>query len=300
MNRPQLLLTSLLSLPLLLSAPARADKDLAAGHVFKDCPACPEMVVLPAGSFVMGAPDDEVGRQPDEGPLHKVTFDTPFAVSRFHITVEEWAAYARDAGVVLKDGDTRPGRECVAGKPRYPQTPRHPAVCVDFDDAKSYIEWLSRRTGKPYGMLSEAQWEYAARAGSSGPFPFPFDEPGVYTIHRHANTYGEEDGFSHVAPVGRFPPNAFGLYDMHGNVHEWLADCFHRDYLGAPGDGSAWLSENEGQCDYRQIRGNDWIEPPIFSRSGNRNNREPYVRGDWIGFRIVLPLQASAPRGTEP
>ena len=142
-------------------------------------------------------------------------------------------------------------------------------------------------------MLSEAQWEYAARAGSTGPFPFPFDAPGEYTIHRHANTYGAEDGFTHVAPVGSFPPNAFGVYDMHGNVHEWLVDCFHRDYVGAPDDGSAWLKENGGQCEYRQIRGNDWIEPPIFSRSGNRNSREPDIRGDWIGFRVVLPLPAS-------
>ncbi|UHH00387.1 dihydropyoverdine dehydrogenase [Pseudomonas sp. 7-41] len=257
------------------------------GKVFKDCKDCPEMVVLPAGTFTMGTPDDEVGREPDEGPMHAVTFAKPFAMSRFQITAGEWDSYIRQTGVKIADGDTRPGRECIASKPRYPQSPRQPAVCMDMDDIKHYVAWLSKKTGQPYHMVSEAQREYAARAGSSGPFPFPFDEGKGYSIAEHANTYGPADGYSFSSPAGSYPPNAFGMYDMHGNVYERVADCEHPNYIGAPTDGSAWAEPN---CESFQIRGNDWGEAPVFSRSGNRNNIYPQTRGDWIGFRVVRDL----------
>ncbi|NMX52802.1 formylglycine-generating enzyme family protein [Pseudomonas veronii] len=257
------------------------------GKVFKDCKDCPEMVVLPAGTFTMGTPDDEVGREPDEGPMHAVTFAKPFAMSRFQITAGEWDSYIRQTGVKIADGDTRPGRECIASKPRYPQSPRQPAVCMDMDDIKHYVAWLSKKTGQPYHMVSEAQREYAARAGSSGPFPFPFDEGKGYSIAEHANTYGPADGYSFSSPAGSYPPNAFGMYDMHGNVYERVADCEHPNYIGAPTDGSAWVEPN---CESFQIRGNDWGEAPVFSRSGNRNNIYPQTRGDWIGFRVVRDL----------
>ena len=245
------------------------------------------MVVLPAGTFTMGTPDDEVGREPDEGPMHAVTFAKPFAMSRFQITAGEWDSYIRQTGVKIADGDTRPGRECIASKPRYPQSPRQPAVCMDMDDIKHYVAWLSKKTGQPYHMVSEAQREYAARAGSSGPFPFPFDEGKGYSIAEHANTYGPADGYSFSSPAGSYPPNAFGMYDMHGNVYERVADCEHPNYIGAPTDGSAWMEPN---CESYQIRGNDWGEAPVFSRSGNRNNIYPQTRGDWIGFRVVRDL----------
>ena len=257
------------------------------GKVFKDCKDCPEMVVLPAGTFTMGTPDDEVGREPDEGPMHAVTFAKPFAMSRFQITAGEWDSYIRQTGVKIADGDTRPGRECIASKPRYPQSPRQPAVCMDMDDIKHYVAWLSKKTGQPYHMVSEAQREYAARAGSSGPFPFPFDEGKGYSIAEHANTYGPADGYGFSSPAGSYPPNAFGMYDMHGNVYERVADCEHPNYIGAPTDGSAWVEPN---CESYQIRGNDWGEAPVFSRSGNRNNIYPQTRGDWIGFRVVRDL----------
>ena len=257
------------------------------GKVFKDCKDCPEMVVLPAGTFTMGTPDDEVGREPDEGPMHEVTFAKPFAMSRFHITAGEWDSYVRQTGVKIADGDTRPGRECKAGIPRYEYTARHPAVCMDLEEATAYVAWLSKKTGQSYHMVSEAQREYAARAGSSGPFPFPFDEGKGYSIAEHANTYGPADGYSFSSPAGSYPPNAFGMYDMHGNVYERVADCEHPNYVGAPTDGSAWVEPN---CESYQIRGNDWGEAPVFSRSGNRNNIYPQTRGDWIGFRVVRDL----------
>lgn len=159
---------------------------------------------------------------------------------------------------------------------------------MDFNDAKDYVAWLSRKTGKNYRMVSEATREYAARAGSTGPFPFPMDEGKAYSIAKHANTYGPADGYSFTSPAGSYAPNAFGVYDMHGNVYEFVADCKHPDYVGAPTDGSAWIKDST--CQLRQIRGNDWGEAPVFSRSGNRNDIYPQTRGDWIGFRVERDL----------
>ena len=159
-----------------IPALAQANPPAPPGTVFKDCKHCPEMVVLPVGSFVMGTPQDEVGREPDEGPMHIVTFSKPIAISRFQITAGEFDAYIKETGVTIADGDDRPGRACIASKPRYPQGPRQPAVCMDFNDVKNYVSWISKKTAKPYRMVSEATREYAARAGSTGPFPFPMDE----------------------------------------------------------------------------------------------------------------------------
>ncbi|WP_030131476.1 formylglycine-generating enzyme family protein [Pseudomonas sp. QTF5] len=266
---------------------AQAAASAPPGKIFKDCKDCPEMVVLPTGTFTMGTPDNEVGREPDEGPLHPVTFAKPLAISRFQVLAGEWDAYLRDTGYVMPDGDTRPGRECKAGVPRYERTARHPAVCMDFPEVNAYVTWLSKKTGKHYRLVSESLREYAARAGSSGPFPFPFDEGKEYSIAKHANTYGAADGYNFTSTAGTFPANAFGVYDMHGNVYEWTADCYNENYVGAPSDGSAWLT---GDCKARRIRGNDWGEAPVFSRSGNRNATYPDTRGDWIGFRVARDL----------
>lgn len=280
-------LTLLAVLGSALSGLAQAYTAPLPGKVFKDCRNCPEMVVLPAGTFTMGTPDDEVGREPDEGPMHEVKFDKPFAMSRYQITAGEWNQYMKETGITLPDGDTRPGRACTNGKPSYPQGPRQPAVCMNFAEVSAYVAWLSMKTGQHYHIVSEAQREYAARAGSTGAFPFPFDPGTEYSIATHANTYGPTDGYSYSSPVGSYPANAFGLYDMHGNVYEWIADCYHPDYVGAPTDGSAWTEPN---CDTLRIRGNDWGEAPVFSRSGNRNDIDPQTRGDWIGFRVVRNL----------
>lgn len=279
---PALALAAAALLPLGAQAAA-----IAPGKVFKDCKDCPEMVVLPAGTFTMGTPEDEVGHEPDESPQHPVTFAHPVAISRFQVLAGEWNAYLRDTGYVMPDGDDRPGRECKAGIPRYEYTARHPAVCMDLEEARAYVAWLSKKSGKSYRLVSESLREYAARAGSSGPFPFPFDEGKEYSIARHANTYGAADGYNFTSPAGRFPANAFGVYDMHGNVYEWTADCYTENYVGAPSDGSAWLTED---CKVQRLRGNDWGEAPVFSRSGNRNAAYADARGDWLGFRVARDL----------
>lgn len=257
------------------------------GQVFRDCKECPEMVVVPAGRFVMGAPESEVGREPDEGPQHEVTFARPFAVGKFQVLAGEWEAYRRASGAHIGDGDPKDAPQCKAGRPAYKQSPRQPAVCMDWEEARGYVAWLARTTGKSYRLLSEAEREYAARAGSEGPFPFPFDAEGSYDIARHANTYGAADGYNYTSPAGAFPANAFGLHDLHGNVWEWVEDCVNRSYDGAPADGGAWLS---GECDLRMIRGNDWSSAPVFSRSANRNHTIPEDRADWLGFRVARDL----------
>ena len=271
----------------LLPGTALATAPQPPGKVFKDCKDCPQMVVLPAGTFTMGTPDDEVGHEPDESPLHPVTFAQPVAISRFQVLKGEWDAYLRDTGYRMPDGDERPGRECKAGIPRYEYGARHPAVCMDFAEANAYVAWLSKKTGQQYRLVSEALREYAARAGSSGPFPFPFDEGKAYSIAKHANTYGAADGYNFTSPAGTFPANAFGVFDAHGNVYEWTADCYHPDYSGVPADGRPWTQEN---CERQVMRGNDWGEAPIFSRSGNRNSSWPTSKGDWLGFRVVRDL----------
>ncbi|UFQ02123.1 dihydropyoverdine dehydrogenase [Pseudomonas fitomaticsae] len=294
---PRFALKSLSALTLaacLLPTTAQAATPPAPGKVFKDCKDCPEMVVLPTGTFTMGTPEDEVGREPDEGPMHPVTFAKPLAISRFQVLKGEWFAYLKDTGYVMPDGDTRPGRACKAGIPDYAgsdprkhYTDKHPAVCMDFAEANAYVAWLSKKTGKQYRLVSESLREYAARGGTTGPFPFPFDEGKEYSIAKHANTYGAADGYNFTAPAGSFPPNAFGVYDMHDNVYEWTADCYNENYEGAPSDGSAWET---GKCQFKRIRGNDWGEAPVFSRSGNRNALVPTERGDWIGFRVARDM----------
>ena len=190
---PALMLTALAAG--LLPGAAQAATPPAPGKVFKDCKDCPEMVVLPTGTFTMGTPEDEVGREPDEGPMHPVTFAKPLAISRFQILRGEWDAYLKDSGYKMPDGDTRPGRACKAGIPDYQgsdprkqYTDKHPAVCMDFPEVEAYVAWLSKKTGQQYRLVSESLREYAARAGSTGPFPFPFDEGKEYSIAKHANT----------------------------------------------------------------------------------------------------------------
>ncbi len=214
------------------TAPAFADEAKKPGTVFKDCKDCPEMVVLPAGSFTMGTPDDEVGRQPDEGPLHDVTFAKPFAISRYQITAGELDAYLKATGVKLADGDARRPRmhRRQAALPARPS----PAGGVRRLQRREELRRLAveeDRQALPHAQRGRARVRRPRR--QRRPLPFPFDEGKEYSIAKHANTYGASDGYNFTSPVGSFPPNAFGVYDMHGNVYEWVADCWHDHYNGA-------------------------------------------------------------------
>ena len=248
------------------------------GRIFRDCGSCPLMVVVPAGTFIMGSPDSEEGRSEDEGPQRYVNIAAPFAVGVYEVTFEEWDACARRGGC----GGYVPDDEGW-GKGR------RPVINVSWDDARAYVLWLSQETGERYGLLSEAEWEYAARAGTTGARYW-----GGRSSEQcgYANGYDGgscDDGFANTAPVGRFAPNPWGLYDMLGNVWEWTEDCWHPGYRGAPSDGSAWRSD--GDCLQRVVRGGSWVAQPGSFRSANRLGLQSGVRGFIHGFRVARAIR---------
>jgi formylglycine-generating enzyme required for sulfatase activity len=255
-----------------LKAPPAIWRVPGVGTQFQDCAACPRMVVIPAGEFTMGSPPSELEAEAQ----HRVTIARSFAVSKFAITFEQWDACVRQGGCEdYRADDQGWGR----GK--------RPAVNMSWENAKSYVEWLARKTGKPYRLLSEAEWEYAARAGTTTRY-----STGDSISPRLANYDGSGDGSGpsdsnrqKTMPVGSFPPNAFGLYDMHGNVTEWVEDCWHNEYTAsAPTDGSAWV---EGECDGRVLRGGSWedseTELRSAARTGEYKDNSSYVDG----FRVA-------------
>jgi formylglycine-generating enzyme required for sulfatase activity len=229
------------------------------GPPFKECSKCPEMVVVRSGEFVMGSPDDEKGRFREEGPQHKVVFSNRFAVAKFELTFEEWDAF-------VDHGDCDPNTK-DAGWGRG----RQPAINVSWDDTKTYVAWLSRITGKTYRLLSEAEWEYAARAGSQTAYPWG---DGIGKGNANCNGCASQWDNKQAAPVGQFPANAFGLHDMHGNVWEWVEDC-KANYNEAPTDGSGWTPGDCGSSrvnfSNRAVRGGSWNWLPENLRSANRN-----------------------------
>jgi formylglycine-generating enzyme required for sulfatase activity len=229
------------------SSPTFAQKR---GDVFKDCAKCPEMVVVPPGSFEMGSPASEEGRISDEGPRHLVKISNPFAVGRFAVTFDEWDACVADGG-------------CNGYKPTdHWGRGRQPVINVSWEDAKGYVAWLARKTGKTYRLLSEAEREYVTRAGTTTPFWW-----GPSMSVTQANGDGRTpyaDGPTgeyrqKTVPVDSFAPNPWGLYQVHGNVYDWVEDCWHNNYAGAPTDGSAWVS---GDCSRRVLRGGSWGNVP--------------------------------------
>ena len=259
--------------------PDNAEPEPVMESVFRDCDVCPEMVVVPAGSFMMGSPASEEGRRDNEGPVHRVRIAQPFAVGVYEVTFAQWDACVSDGGC----GGHRPDD---GGWGRG----RHPVINVSWEDAQSYVRWLSMETGKSYRLLSESEWEYVARAGTTGPFHF-----GATISTDHANydgdyTYGsgrKGRNRERTVPVGRFSSNAFGVHDVHGNVWEWVEDCWHDDYRGAPADGSAWES---GECRVGVFRGGSWNFGPWDLRSAFRYRSDTALRYGSVGFRVARAL----------
>jgi formylglycine-generating enzyme required for sulfatase activity len=274
--------------------------------VFRECDKCPDMVVVPTGTFTMGAPANELDGSDRERPQHVVTIAQPLAVGKFAVTVDQFEAFMRDthgqAGSscrTLEGGkmEERTGRSWR--DPGFPQNGAHPAVCINFADAEAYVDWLSTRTGKRYRLLTEAEWEYAARAGTTTRFFFGNDEKDLCHYGNGTDVAAKlkvpglgpaascNDGYAYAAPVGSFAANAFGLYDMHGNERQWVEDCFHASYAGAPGDGSAWESTD---CAARVQRGGAWGYRPANLRSAYRDGVEPVLRRSFTGFRVARAL----------
>ncbi|MFY9316971.1 MAG: formylglycine-generating enzyme family protein, partial [Burkholderiales bacterium] len=290
------------------------------GTVFQDCPDCPRMVVIPAGEFTMGSPLAEAGRGVDEGPQRQVQIAQPFALGRSEVTVAEFRRFVEESGYRTEaERDTRaqgcsgfiyadpaaggPGPQAVTSW-RSPglaqaQIDSHPVLCVSWNDARAYAQWLSRKTGRRYRLPTEAEWEYAARAGSAAA-RFWGDDP--VQACRFANvadqsrfqtwSFGQRhectDGHYFSAPAGGYSANRFGLYDMLGNVWEWTEDCWNASYAGAPADGSAWTA---GDCAQRVCRGGSWSTVPRYARSATRYKNPADYRDNLTGFRLARTLE---------
>ena len=236
------------------------------GSEFRDCDQCPEMVVVPAGAFIMGSPFHGEVWYDNEGPQHRVVIGKPFAVGKYEVTFAEWDACVSARGCGHHPHEKGWGRG------------RRPVINVSWDDAEAYVLWLSRKTGKRYRLLSESEWEYAARAGTAGPFSF-----GTTISLSQANyrNYGR------TVAVGSYAANQFGLHDMHGNVQEWVWDCWNENYVGAPNDGSAWTN---GDCERRPLRGGSWDLAPWNLRSAYRDWGGTGNRSGVVGFRVARTL----------
>ena len=252
-----------------------AERTLPPGQRFVECADCPEMVVVPAGTFIMGSPKDEKGHEISEESQHKVSIRR-FAVSRTEVTFEQWDACHTLGGCDYSPSDQGWGRD------------DRPVINVSWDDAQQFVAWLSRRTGRTYRLLAEAEWEYAARAGSQTAFFWGREIEKDGEAMANCNGCGSQWDFKQTAPVGQFPPSAFGLHDMHGNVWEWTQDCVHGNYNGAPRDGAAWIEG--GDCDRRVVRGGAWNVEALNVRAANRTGGSTVVRNNGLGFRVGRTL----------
>jgi formylglycine-generating enzyme required for sulfatase activity len=238
----------------------------------KECDNCPEMIIIPPGSFIMGSPVTEIGHMGAEAPEHKVTIAKPIAVSKLELTFAEWDACAASGDCDPHVSDSGFGRGL------------QPAINVNWNDAQRYVGWISKMTGKNYRLLSEAEYEYSARAGTQTVFPW-----GNAIGKNTANCIGcgsQWDG-KQTAPAGSFVANKYGLHDMVGNVWEWVEDCFHDNYVGAPTDGSAWT---DGDCHLRVVRGGSWLHAVVVLRVAFRARAEVESRSNKTGFRVARTL----------
>jgi formylglycine-generating enzyme required for sulfatase activity len=248
--------------------------------MFRECKQCPEMIVVPAGEFIMGAPESEPDSQDNERPLHKVTIAKPFAVGRFAVTFEEWDACVADRGC----NNYRPADRWGRG--------RQPVINLWWDDARAYVKWLSDKTNRPYRLPSEGEREYVTRAGTTTPFwwgsSISSDQAnydGSYSYPAFSQKDSQYRG--QTLPVDSFAPNPWGLYQVHGNIYEWVEDCWHSDYVGAPNDGSPWLAAD---CNRHVLRGGAWNFAPWQLRSASRGAVASAVALLPVGMRVARDI----------
>ena len=242
------------------------------GRRFRDCAECPEMIVVPSGSFMMGSPASEEGRDDNEGPRHRVTIREPFAVGVYEVTFAEWDACVEHGACSGDLDDAGWGRGS------------RPAINVSWNDAQNYVAWISGMTGKKYRLLSEAEWEYVARAGTTTRYYYGNT---ISLDQANHDPPGFGDWYGKTTPVDHFRPNAFGVHDMHGNAWEWVQDCWNQSYTGAPTNGAAW---ERGDCRSRLLRGGSWTNDPKYLRSADRRWSNSDSRSNILGFRIAQSL----------
>jgi formylglycine-generating enzyme required for sulfatase activity len=294
---------------------AERERTLRPKDSFKECETCPEMVVVPAGSFMMGSPitDSHTWVDSRQTPQRLVTLAKSFAVAKFEVTLGQFSAFIAETGYnagstcfTVEAGMVEERFNRSFRNPGFSQTGSHPATCLSWNDAKAYVAWLSRKTGKTYRMLTDAEWEYAARAGTTTRFYFG---SGERALCGYANIADQttlrtpflgieqrsapcDDGYAYTAPVGSFRANAFGLFDMLGNVGEWTEDCVHGNLRDAPVDGSAWVT---GDCRLRSLRGGSWLSLLSMSDTemmsmASRGYRRPEERHIDTGLRVARTL----------
>ena len=274
---------------------------------FRECENCPEMVMVPAGEVLMGSERGDIDNgiaAANEAPQHKAVIRQPIAVGRFEVTRDQYAAFVKDTGYTSGDRcftfennmpQERGNRSFL--NPGYVQDGNHPAVCVSWVNAKAYVDWLSRTSGKSYRLLSEAEFEYVARAGSRSRYGFSNDSAEICKFANGADQSAKSaglpanspymncsDGYPFTAPVGSFMANAFGLYDVIGNVWEWTEDCFYGDYASAKLETASRSAE---VCSARTVRGGDWFSTESSLRPAVRAKASADVHYDDIGFRVV-------------
>jgi formylglycine-generating enzyme required for sulfatase activity len=269
------------------SAPTVASPTPGLGETIKDCAVCPELVLIPPGEFTMGSPGDEAERGEYEDPQHPVRIGYRLAVGKYEVTFAEWDACVAARGCTHKPDDRGWGRGQL------------PVIRVSWDDIhQQYLPWLNRQAGlsgrpaaQQYRLLSEAEWEYAARAGSRRAFSFGdsinTDVANYDGNYRYAGSSPKGRYRQQTVPVYSFAPNAFGLYNVHGNVWEWVEDCYQRSYEGAPSDGSAMQTPG---CSHRVLRGGSWVDGPGGLRSAARSWESPDIRYSLGGFRLARML----------
>jgi len=315
-----------------LSFNSFAQNKMKPGQTFRDCNDCPEMIVIPTGNFMMGSPESEKGRSsnPDEAPVEgpqRLVHVQQFAAGKFDITKAEWAAFVKatnrkttgGCGFAMLPGDTlqpwQPNPSANWNHIGFAQDSSHPVVCIDWDDIQEYLTWLRKKAGFTYRLLSEAEWEYATRAKTTTAYYW-----GDSVSHEYAN-YGTDstyvvglalgyDKWIGTSPVGSFPPNAFGLYDMCGNVMQWVDDCFSVSYSGLPTNGSAYKNQmqlklagnmnvmnGKNSCDFHMVRGGCYADIPRLIRSASRNWAPiPGIMPEFMhssaggGFRVARAL----------
>lgn len=292
------------------------------GKIFRDCKDCPEMIVIPPGEFQMGARSDEYGSAGlpvhlgGEVPQHTVKIEYAFALGRYTVTRDEWAAYIAS---LPKDSEAATSQGCSVlipstgewkvdparswRDPGFKQTGRDPVVCINWNEAKAYTAWLSKRTRQSYRLPSEAEWEYAARAGTTTINYWGSDRLNACRfanasdltraeVHAYARNVPDSsflchDRFVFTAPVNAFPPNPWKLYGMSGNVWQMVEDCVHEGYTGAPTDGSVWSG---GDCTSHIDRGASWVNSPKYVRVAARHTDLTDARTSVLGFRLARDL----------
>jgi formylglycine-generating enzyme required for sulfatase activity len=293
---------------LLVSASSLRAAEPKSGTVIQDCPNCPEVVVIPKGSFQMGSNMGEADRP--ETPIRTITFAKPFAMGRTEVTVGQFRAFMTASGHKISEGTC--GMWVFSDQSPTPRTWQdpglkrkiaddEPVVCVGWLDAKAYVDWLAKTTGKPYRLPSEAEWEYSARAGTKTTYVWGEDGQAAC---KDANVYDQQagkkwptkewgaaacdDGYADLSPVAKFKPNAYGLYDMIGNVWEWMGDCYALNYPPAPVDGSAYLPAEH--CELRSNRGGSWVTRPDRQRPAWRGRDKETMKVSFFGFRVARDL----------